>query len=167
MLAQESDQLVVFGVNDTPGDVEAELQYGVFNLAGGMPIDHRSSATLAANASTRLASFPSEQWREPTRSAAFALLRQDERVIARNRLFAAELKDMEWPRAEVTVEARDGVALLRSDAFAWGVCLDLDGELPLADNFLDVYPGMPYALPWPHAHPPQIVRGGFNARRAT
>ncbi|HEY3283126.1 MAG TPA: glycoside hydrolase family 2 protein, partial [Armatimonadota bacterium] len=39
--------------------------------------------------------------------------------------------------------------VLSSSAFAWGVCLDLDGELPLRDNCFDLLPGVPYRLPWP------------------
>ncbi len=38
---------------------------------------------------------------------------------------------------------------LTSDAFAWGVCLDVDGEKRLADNCFDLIPGLPYTLPWP------------------
>lgn len=32
---------------------------------------------------------------------------------------------------------------------AWRVCLDLDGEAPLPDNFFDVFPDLPTVLPWP------------------
>ena len=35
-----------------------------------------------------------------------------------------------------------------SNTFAWRVCLDLDGELPLPDNFFDLLPGIAYTLPW-------------------
>jgi beta-mannosidase len=42
-------------------------------------------------------------------------------------------------------------AVFSSDVFAWRVCLDLDGELPLPDNFFDLLPGAPYELEWPSA----------------
>ena len=54
----------------------------------------------------------------------------------------------------------------QSPTFAWGVCLDLDGEQPLADNFFDVYPGQPYAIDWPAALPPRILGvGNYSAHR--
>ncbi len=34
-------------------------------------------------------------------------------------------------------------------SYAWRVCLDLDGERRLADNFFDLLPGLPYELDWP------------------
>ena len=50
---------------------------------------------------------------------------------------------------------------LNSDAFAWGVCLDVDGEAALADNCFDLLPGLPHTVPWP-AEPgePRVVRVG-------
>ena len=43
----------------------------------------------------------------------------------------------------------DGNAVtFTSNTFAWRVCLDLDGELPLPDNFFDLLPGIAYTLPW-------------------
>jgi beta-mannosidase len=56
---------------------------------------------------------------------------------------------MKWPNAKVRVTQKGGKAIFTSDTFAWRVCLDLDGELPLADNFFDVYPGIPTVLQWP------------------
>jgi hypothetical protein len=46
--------------------------------------------------------------------------------------------------------------------FAWRVCLDLDGEQPLANNFFDIYPGIPTVLPWPdNLAAPKILLSGF------
>lgn len=38
--------------------------------------------------------------------------------------------------------------------------VDLNGRSPMPDNFFDVYPGIPYAIPWKSAIPPQILRVG-------
>jgi beta-mannosidase len=161
VVAQEDERVTVFGVNDTPAPVEADLRFGVFELTGGTPIDRQERTVLPANASTRLASFALEQWRDPSASAAFAILRrEDGGLVARNRLFLPDFREVRFPRAQVRVELREGQANFRSDAFAWGVCLDLAGEAPLADNFFDVYPGIPHVLPWPHAHPPRPIRHG-------
>ncbi len=49
--------------------------------------------------------------------------------------------------------------IFESDAFAWRVCLDLDGETPLPDNFFDVLPGIPTVLDWPDSlAAPRVLR---------
>jgi beta-mannosidase len=165
LAADGADDVVVCGINDTPDEVEAELHFGSFNLAGPTYFDQRQRVALRPNARTVLATFPIDRLGDPTTSAAFAMLRghSDGRLIARNRLLLPDLKEIRWPDAPVNVELRDGRATFRSEAFAWGVCLDLAGERPLADNFFDVYPGMPYVLPWPHAQPPRLLRHGPGA----
>ena len=48
-----------------------------------------------------------------------------------------------------------------ADAFAWGVCLDVDGEAALADNCFDLLPGIPYVMPWGAGlGEPKVVRLG-------
>jgi len=46
-------------------------------------------------------------------------------------------------RPRVSVKLQNGRAIFRSDRFAWRVCLDLDGEQRLPDNFFDIFPGIP------------------------
>ena len=184
VVAQEDGQTIVFGVNETQETVTGELQYGVFNLAGGLPVDLRANVSLAPNASTRLAEFPVSRWKRPKSSMAFAVLRRHggapkadrgprpgamgrgaptsalgtPKVLARNRLFLPFFKEMNWPAAHVRVRVRAGQAVFTSRTFAWGVCLDLDGDRPLADNFFDVYPGIPHAIPWKGKQPPTILK---------
>jgi beta-mannosidase len=158
VLAQEGAEVVAFGINDTTEAVEADLQLGVFEFTGDVPVERRGRGTLPPNTSTRLASFPLSDWSNPESSAAFAVLRRGDQMIARNRLMLPPVKELRWPKsAEVKVDVADGVATFRSATFAWNVCLDLDGEQPLADNFFDVYPEMPYRLPWPFDHPPRAL----------
>jgi beta-mannosidase len=160
VLATQGDEVAVYGVNDTPQPTDATVRYGVINLAGGLPIDRQQQVALPANSSTLLAKFPKSQWPQPTRQMAFAMLVRDGRTIAQTKLFLPLLKEMVWPRADVRVSVRDGLATFVCDTFAWGVCLDLDGELPLADNFFDLLPGVPYTMPWPHAQKPQVLQVG-------
>ena len=68
---------------------------------------------------------------------------------------------MLWPRAEVRVRREGGRAIFESDVFAWRVCLDLDGETRLPDNFFDILPGVPTVLDWPDSlGEPRIFRLG-------
>ena len=68
---------------------------------------------------------------------------------------------MAWPAAKVSVKRGGGKATFTCRTFAWRVCLDLDGEQALPDNFFDVYPGIPTVLPWPQKlGNPKILRIG-------
>jgi beta-mannosidase len=55
---------------------------------------------------------------------------------------------MKWPKSKVRLTRKGDQVIFTSDTFAWRVCLDLDGEHPLADNFFDIYPGIPTVLAW-------------------
>lgn len=81
VLAEENDQVAVYGVNETLAAVSGELRYGLFELAGGYPLDQRKSVVLPPNTSTRLASFPREQWKNVNTSLAFGMLTRDGQVI--------------------------------------------------------------------------------------
>ena len=74
VVAEEGDEITVFGVNDTPQAWSGELRFGLFLLAGGLPTDHTESVTLPANASTPLARLARADWEALglTRAGAFA-----------------------------------------------------------------------------------------------
>jgi beta-mannosidase len=159
VLALEDEEVVVFGINDTLMTVVGKLTSGVMNLAGGRE-ESTASVELPPNASTRLASFPMTRWTQPECSAAFALLRSEGEVVARNRLFLPMFSQLRRPPADVTVRLEPGHAIFSSPTFAWGVCIDLDGERPLSDNFFDLYPGVPHRIGWTDPQPPRILRIG-------
>jgi len=161
VVARENDEVVVYGLNDTAAPVAATLRYGLFNLAGGYPVDAGATVELAPNASTRLASFAAGEWSAPAETMAFALLTDsDGQLLARGRLFLPLLKELLWPAAEVRVRRVGERLRFESDTFAWGVCLDLDGEEPLADNLFDIWPGMAYEIDWPADRPVPTVKVG-------
>jgi len=160
VVACEGDEVAIFGVNDGDRPCVAQLRYGVFELGGAYPFDQVRDVCLAPNASTRLASFPKAHWTSPDASAAFAVLASDGKLLARNRLFLERFKNLRWSRHQITVRCEAGRAVLESPTFAWAVCLDLNGEQPLSDNFFDLYPGLPHVIAWPHKDTPGIVKVG-------
>jgi beta-mannosidase len=160
VVVRADDRVRVFGVNDGP-EWRGSLRYGLFALAGARPLDESRPVTVPANASTPLAEFDARRWdRLGVRThAAFALLADAAgREVARDRLMLPFFKEMRWPRARVSVTVRDGRAVFRSRTFAWRVCLDLDGERALPDNFFDVYPGIATVLDWPAALGAPVIR---------
>jgi len=160
VLAEEGDDITVYGINETLEAVSCELRYGIFELAGQYVMDERKDVVLPPNTSTRLASFPRERWEDVNSSLAFGMLLRDGRVIAKNRLALPLMKELRWPKADVKVKVEGGRAVFVSDAFAWGVCLDLDGEKRLEDNMFDLFPGVPHEMAWEFADPPRILRVG-------
>jgi beta-mannosidase len=157
VLALEADEVRVYGINETQKPIVANLRFGVFRLAGGKyAVDRQVKVTLAANASTVLAAFPARRWQKRQETFAFATLMQGGKLVARNKLYEPLFKDLRWPKAKISVRLTGGKAVFSSPTFAWGVCLDLDGENLLPDNFFDLYPGQEFALPWPGKQAPQI-----------
>jgi beta-mannosidase len=160
VVAAEVGRVAAFGINETPTAMEADLRFGRFALAGGFPHDERHRVRLEPGAVTELASFPLAAWTDQRGELAFAELRQEGRLLARHRLIMPRHQELAWAPATPQITLADGMATCTSTTFAWGVCLDLDGEMPLADNIFDLYPGIPYVIPWPHAEPPRIRRLG-------
>lgn len=149
VVTREGDSVRCYGVNEG-GEFCGELRYGLIELQGAYPVDHQLSVVLPANQSTLVAEFPASEWdqRGPINHVAFALLTKNQKEIAKDVLILPLYREMEWPTAKVKVVFHQGVARFTSDTFAWRVCLDLEGAIPLADNFFDILPGIPVEIPW-------------------
>ncbi len=160
VLVEEGEEIVIFGINDTGEFHRGQLRYGVFSLHGAYALDEQCDVELSPNASTRLMAFPSATWSDRTASMPFAMLTQGGLLIARGRTFSLLFKEISWPEANIQIRVQDGQAMFTCATFAWNVCLDLDGEEKLADNFFDIFPGIPYVMAWHQATPPRILHVG-------
>ncbi len=156
VVAQEEDNVVVFGLNEHSQEWNGTLRYGIFNLAGGLPKDKTLPVTLPPNSSVRLASFKMREWKNQSASGTFAMLVQDGVTVARNRLFLPFFKDLKWAKPYLSVRQEKDSVVFSSDTFVWGICLDLDGRKPVPDNFFDVYPGIPHVIPWKSSQKPKV-----------
>ncbi len=163
VVVNDGDEVVIHGVNDRREKVAAELRYGLFQLAGGLPLDETRKVTLEANASTRLARFPRSRWDSLglRDSGAFAVLSVAGQAVAQHRLFLERFRGLRFAQPDIRLEVADGMLTAAAGAFVWGLCLDVDGERPLADNCFDLLPGIPYRCAWPaELGPPQVVKFG-------
>ena len=168
VVTEDEGTVTLYGVNDTPTAWTGSVRFGLFALAGDRPIDKTQAVTLPANASTVLATFASSEWesRGVKTHGAFALLQQNGQTVAQHRLFRELFKDLAFQKPEIALSRQGGVLTLTSPVFAWGVCLDVDGERPVADNCIDLLPGIPYTLPWPDSlGEPTIIRIGNRDAR--
>lgn len=159
----DGERVVIYGVNDTPNDWCGQLRFGIFRLAGGLPVDTTISVTLPQNSSSQIAEMPLSDWRAVGEDASgvFTLLMQDGKVVSQNRLFISLFRDLQFEKPEITCTRVDGHAVFTSPTFVWGVCLDPNGEEPLPDDVFDLLPGIAYSIEWPDDHKlPKIVRWG-------
>ena len=75
------------------------------------------------------------------------LLDEEGNVLSRRRFVDKAYHSLGLPAPDIKVEFHAGEATYTSDTFAFGVCLDLDGDdAGLSDNFFDLYPGEPYRV---------------------
>ncbi len=161
-IIREGGKVRIYGINEGPATT-ATLRFGLMALNGSYPLDQTTAVTLPANASTPVAEWNAARWDKLGEKShiAFAVLNMDGREVARDTLILPLFREMKWPKARVNVRLAGGKAVFTSRTFAWRVCLDLDGERALPDNFFDVFPGIPTVLDWPaHLGKPKILRIG-------
>jgi beta-mannosidase len=150
VVSREQQTVKIYGINDTPTSWTGLLQYGLFTLEGGRPFTQEAEVEVPPNQSRELVAFSADSWDQlgETRAVAYAMLLEGPQLIARNRLILPRFKELEWSGAQVEVSREGEYAVFSSHTFAWGVCLDLDG-IEIGDNFFDVWPQIPYRIPWP------------------
>jgi len=167
-LAHVGTNIAVYGVNDTDRPVSARLALGPFALDESPWDPVESEAELAPNASTKLAEVPvSEAFPDPAAWGFAAKLELADGSIRRDRLFLETFANLRLRRPRISVSVSGGKATFLSDAFAWAVCLDVEGEADLEDNCFDLLPGVPYSIAWPNDEPPKVVWCGSEALMAT
>jgi beta-mannosidase len=162
VVALENDTIKIFGVNDSPLAWQGTVRYGIFRLAGGLPVDERKEAMIPSNTSVLLAAVPASSWKgeERSLSGAFSILEKDGKMIAQHRLFTERFKDLKMMKPSVKItKGKDTITFL-SGTFVWGACIDVDGESKIQDNCFDLLPGIPYTIPWTDKEMPKILFTG-------
>lgn len=166
VVAVDDAAIGVYGVNERMEPWRGSVRYGVFGIRGGCPLDTTIEAEVPANSSRRIASLALADLEVAgsRASGAFAVLYDDGAAVAQHRLLVERFRDLDWGQPSIRVEADTGGAVLTADQFAWGVCLDVEGDRDLPDNCFDLLPGIPYRIAWPADAPlPCIVRAGSPA----
>ncbi|MCX6375229.1 MAG: hypothetical protein NTU88_04190, partial [Armatimonadetes bacterium] len=165
----DADRVLIFGVNETPRIWEGQARFGLFVLAGGLPVDETVSVSLKPNAATIIGEIPISRWHELGEDShgAFAVLLKEGRSVAQNRVFIAPFKDLKFAEPRIKIERRGNKAAFSSPTFVWAVCLDPDGESPVPDDVFDLLPGIEYEIEWPPDTPlPKVTRCASQPTRA-
>lgn len=163
IVAPDGDGLAIVGVNDTLTPRPAQLRYGLFALAGGLPVDITESVELPANSAAVLARLDAKTiaaLHDGSCGAFTLLIDENGNTIDQSRIFLTPFKDLSFAKPEVQVDCRHAQATFTSNVFCWGLCLDLTGQADLSDNLFDLLPGIAYRLPCPADKPPKVIRCG-------
>ncbi|WP_319586256.1 sugar-binding domain-containing protein [uncultured Desulfobulbus sp.] len=158
--AVDGDVVKIFGVNDTLETWQGKAVYGIFQMAGGLPINKSVDVTLVPNAAIVIDEISLADWKAIGEdvSGVFGILYKDGEPVSQNRLFVTKFKDLKWAKPEVSIERRGDKAIFRSPVFVWGVCLDIDGEAPVTDDIFDLLPGIEYEMAWPSDQPLPVIQ---------
>lgn len=166
--ALEGEDVIIFGVNETPEPWKGASDFGIFTLAGEYPLKARKDVVLPPNTSTEIDRFSVAEWDRIgiNNSAAFGILYDSHgQLVAQNRLFRARYKDLEFEQPSIIVGGNDASTSFNSPTFVWGVCLDLNGEANIADDVFDLLPGITYTIPRRDGMPaPVVQRSGSPLR---
>ena len=148
VVTTENDKVNVYGINEKQEKWEGQLQFGIFNTDGKMPLNDTKDIALPINASTLIASFDKSVFDKAgiDKSGAFAVLKKGNENVAQHRLFISRFKDISFSNPHIKTKKEKGKIILTSDVFVWGVCLDIDGESKIGDNCFDLIPGVPYSV---------------------
>ena len=148
VVAEDGDRINVYGINEKENPWKGRLQYGLFATTGELPMNISRNVVLPPNASTVIASFgKSELLKAGVKDhGAFAVLKDNDKVISQHRLFLARFKDLVLLEPHISVNQVDDRVTITSPVFVWGVSLDLDGESDIPDNCFDLIPGIPYVI---------------------
>jgi beta-mannosidase len=158
----ESGKLWVYGVNDTREEFRGSVRFVSCGTDGMERIEiEQKPCLIPVNGAVQLGSF-----NEPLNQGRlyFAVLyTADGESIAQHRVLFSRFHELNLVREpEIDMSVSDGVLTLRSEVFCWGVCLDAEGDRPVADNVFDLLPGISYHLPWNTSAlgEPRLVRLG-------
>jgi beta-mannosidase len=164
VITHEADVYTVFGVNDSNQPVQATLETGFCMFASGIENQESTKVILEPNASTVLATFADRGDPEVfTKGTAIARLLDTGAgsVLSENRYLGPRLHELELSKTEINVVCENGTAVFTSEVYAMGVCIDVEGETALEDNFFDLLPGIPKKISWTFEMPP-VILGVFN-----
>jgi beta-mannosidase len=125
--------------NDTGAPVRDTALVRLARFAGGEPLfEDAAVIDVAAHTSARVARWEALDG-GPDRCLAVS---SGSGAFPANRRFFAAIKDLERPRATVQHTAQDGVVRLRTDVYAYFVCVATpDERVRFSDNYVELEPG--------------------------
>ena len=158
-LHQEGAVIHIIGINDTVMDFTGTICYGAFCMNGTYVYKNEIPVKIRSNASHQIATLDStDKSIDGCHEIAFCVLNDEQgKQLSASRLIHSTYDELALQKTCVQIQLERKQAIFTCDKPIFGVCLDLDGETALADNMFDLYPGIPYSIPWIGEHPPKIL----------
>ncbi|MDX1934244.1 MAG: hypothetical protein SFU56_16710, partial [Capsulimonadales bacterium] len=154
-----------FAINDSDSERHGRVLFGTFAADGSLVETDGYQLNLPAHSVRSVgAGWGREYFTDHPDFGAFLLLYDEsDRMIAQHRAFFSRFGDLPLVRdPQIVLTVEDGTLTLKSEVFCWGVCLDENGDRPVADNCFDLLPGISYSIPWDSSvlGEPRIARLG-------
>ncbi len=150
--AHQGDSINFYGINDKSSDWEGILRTGAFEFAGKLKDNETTVVKIPANGAVILKSISIKNFdlTDMAKEAVFARLETKEgNLVYQNRLLATKFKDIKFKNSNISITRQGEYAVFQSNAYVWGVMLDINGEVNLPDNNFDLIPNIPYQIKWP------------------
>lgn len=144
VIAFENDKYTIYAVNDTLNVFEGELHYGVFSTDGNYIKDEKKTIAIDANGSYEIISLDGSISGGKETLVFACLYDACGELIARTRYTDKLYSELKLPDAQITVTKCDGGYKFYSDKFVMGVCIGLNGDERIDDNFFDLFPNQQY-----------------------
>jgi beta-mannosidase len=140
----------VFVVSDKLESISSVLEITTYNFSGKQISKRTIPLEVAPNTSKKYFSFYKKGLiKSEDEDEIFVLfqLKENDKIIAENKLFFVEPKDLELEESEIQkkiVKTSDGYQIeLTANKFAKNVFLSLDESYFFSDNYFDLLPGVP------------------------
>lgn len=145
---EDGDKISICGINEKQFSWKGKLQYGLFETAGSLTVNNTKNIVLPPNSSKIVASFEKKELKEAgiNNHGAFALLKENDKIVSQHRLFLVKFKDLILPQPQIAVKQSKDKVIITSPVYVWGLCLDINGESDIPDNCFDILPGIPYLI---------------------
>ncbi|MBO4513451.1 MAG: hypothetical protein J5746_11870, partial [Victivallales bacterium] len=140
-IVKEDSELVFYGINERLKELPAVLEYGAFT-PDGKYLTYSKNVNLAPNCSIEIVRMPIPE----AGFIPYAELKAEGEPVARRRFIESKYSELGLVKCDISIEHRGTKAIYRADKLVLGVCIDLNGNAPIGDNFFDLFPNKPYEV---------------------
>jgi beta-mannosidase len=169
IVADLGDKIRIWGVNETQEPWQGKLKMLAFLLDGSNKVELPMMVEIPPNTAMPLSEVQKSQLPDlKLWGVGATLYKNDEPPIAQHRLLFDRFKHLGLVRnPEIVTTMGEGSVTFESQAFVWGVTLDIDGDKPIQDNCFDLLPGVPYTIAWDETvyGKPEILKIGNSLIR--
>ena len=148
LVRSHDGSMVTRVVNDTLERYRATVRYGWMRLDGSSSELEEHIVTIASNGTLEVARvpLPGASERDPSKWLYAAILRGEGIADDQSIWLLAPHRDLAFSKPVFWSKVRGDVLEVGASVYCHGVHLDDEGAGVLADNYVDLLPGLPYLI---------------------